>query len=257
MSAPARAGRVNEDFTGATPTAAVLIDGAGIPGAESTCRHGVAWYAHRLGGGLLGLLSLPRSLPAILAEAITLVTDAHRDTCDVTNPISPSAAVAIVRRSGGYVEHLVLGDSVVVLDRVDGATIVVTDPREVVIGRTYQPMLEATVPGSDEYHRILRDLRANRNRPGGFWVAKDDPRAADEAITGRCPAEELSAAVLMSNGAGRIVDRFGLTDWPGVMAALASGGPADIIDRVRRAEARYSVPPDDATIAWCTDLGDT
>ena len=58
--AAARAGRANEDFTGAIPTAAVLIDGAGIPGAESVCRHGVAWYASRLGGSLLNLLSLVR-----------------------------------------------------------------------------------------------------------------------------------------------------------------------------------------------------
>ena len=102
-SVAARAGRANEDFTGAVPTAAVLIDGAGIPGTESICRHGVAWYASRLGGSLLGLLSLvrDRSLSALLAEAIEQVTDDHRDTCDVANPISPSATVAILRLSDG------------------------------------------------------------------------------------------------------------------------------------------------------------
>jgi hypothetical protein len=35
------------------------------------------------------------------------------------------------------------------------------------------------------------------------------------------------------------------------MAILATSGPADIIDRVRQAEARHVVPPDDATIAYC------
>jgi hypothetical protein len=99
-------------------------------------------------------------------------------------------------------------------------------------------------------------LRANRNQPGGFWVAKDDPRAADEAITGSCPVSELTGAVLLSNGASRIVDRFRLTDWPGVMAVLASSGPAEIIHRVRQAEARHAVAADDATIAHCTDLGE-
>ena len=102
-SAAARAGRVNEDFTGAVPTAAVLIDGAGIPGTEAICRHGVAGYANRLGASLLSLLSLRRvgSLSALLAEAIEQVTDEHRDTCDVANPISPSATVALTigRRS--------------------------------------------------------------------------------------------------------------------------------------------------------------
>jgi hypothetical protein len=98
-SAAARTGHANEDFTGAAPTAAVLIDGAGISGTESICRHGVAWYASRLGGSLISLLSLvpDRSLSALLAEAIKQVTDAHRDTCDVADPISPSATVAMLR----------------------------------------------------------------------------------------------------------------------------------------------------------------
>ncbi|WP_233583875.1 protein phosphatase 2C domain-containing protein [Micromonospora sp. CV4] len=256
-SAAARPGRVNEDFTGAVPTAAVLIDGAGIPGAESVCRHGVAWYANRLGGRLLSLLSVARdrSLPALLADAIEQVTDDHRGTCDVADPISPSATVAILRRSDDVFEHLVLGDSVVVLDRAAGAPLVVTDPREVIISRSYEAALEAVVADSDEYHRILRDLRANRNQPGGFWVAKDDPRAAEEAITGNCPVSELAGAVLLSNGASRVVDRFRLADWPGVLAVLASNGPAEIIRRVRQAEARDAVAADDATIAHCTDLG--
>ncbi|GAA0975696.1 hypothetical protein GCM10009555_034000 [Acrocarpospora macrocephala] len=256
--AAGRAGRVNEDFTGAVPTAAVLIDGAGVPGSESICRHGVAWHASHLGGSLLSLLSLvrDRSLSALLAEAIERVTDDHRDTCDVANPISPSATVAILRLSGGLIEYLVLGDSVLVLDRAEDAPLVVSDPREVIISRSYQPALEAAAAGSEEYQRLLRDLRANRNRPDGFWVAKDDPRAADEAITGSCPISELAGAALLSNGASRIVDRFQLAGWPEVMTVLATSGPAEIIHRVRQAEARHAVAADDATIAHCTDLGE-
>jgi hypothetical protein len=257
-SAAAWSGRANEDFTGAVPTAAVLIDGAGIPGTESICRHGVAWYSSRLGGNLLRLLSFvrDRSLSALLAEAIEQVTGDHQDTCDVADPISPSATVAIMRQSGGRIEYLVLGDSVLVLDRADGAPLVVSDPREVIISRSYLSALEAAGESSDEHRRVLRDLRANRNRPGGFWVAKDDPRAAGEAITGSWPISELTSAVLLSNGASRIVDRFRLTDWPGVMAVLASSGPAEIIHRVRQAEARHAMAADDATITHCTDLGE-
>ncbi|TKK90243.1 hypothetical protein FDA94_06610 [Herbidospora galbida] len=257
-SVAARPGRLNEDFTGATPTAAVVVDGAGIPGAEPTCRHGVAWYATTLGGGLLALLSLApgSSLPALLAEAITRVTDVHRHTCDVTSPISPSAAVAIVRVSGDGLDHLVLGDAVIVLDRPGGPPIVTTDPREVAIGRIYEARLAAITPGSDEHRRLLGELRAHRNRPGGFWVARDDPRAADEAVTGRHPIADLSAAALLSNGAGRIVDRFELTDWPGTLAFLASAGPGAVIDQVRQAERRHAAEPDDATIAYCDGLDD-
>ncbi|WP_405667551.1 integrase [Streptomyces sp. NBC_01166] len=255
-SAAARPGHANEDFTGAVPTAAVLVDGAGIPGTGSICPHGVAWYATRLGGSLLGLLSLSTGsgLPALLAAAIEQVTDDHRDTCDVADPVSPSAAVAVLRVSDGIADYLVLGDAVLVLDTAEGPPLVFSDPREVDVSRPYRSALDATAEGSDAYHRILRDLRANRNRPGGFWVAKDDPRAADEAVTGRRPVSGLSGAALLSNGAGRLVDLFRLSDWPEVMAVVASSGPAEIIHRVRQAEARHAVAADDATVAHCTDL---
>ncbi|MET8153898.1 hypothetical protein [Actinoplanes sp. NPDC005259] len=258
-SEPARPGRVNEDFAGAVPAAAVLVDGAGIPGAESICRHGVAWYAGRLGGSLLGLLSTgpERALPALLADAIVRVTDEHRDTCDVADPISPSAAVAVLRLSAGRVDHLVLGDAVLVLDRADAAPLVVTDHREADIARSYLPALAAAAGDGDDYRRILGELRANRNSPGGFWVAKDDPGAADQAVTGSTPIAGLTGAVLLSNGASRIADRFGAAGWPEVLAVLASSGPAEIIRRVRRVEARHAVTPDDATIAHCTDLDET
>ncbi|WP_409374822.1 PP2C family serine/threonine-protein phosphatase [Streptomyces griseolus] len=252
----ARAGHTNEDFTGAVPAAAVLVDGAGVPGTESMCRHGVAWYAGRLGTSLLSRLSLApdHGLSTLLAEAVERVTDEHRDTCDVADPLSPSAAVAVLRLCDGVVEYLVLGDAVLVLERADGAPLVVSDPREVVISEPYRSALEAVAPDSEEYHRLLGALRANRNRPGGFWVARDDPRAADEAVTGSCSVLGVTGAVLLSNGAGRVVDRFRLADWPEVLAVLASCGPAEIIRRVRQAEAYHGVEADDATITYCTGL---
>jgi hypothetical protein len=259
-AAAGRRGRTNEDFAGAVPAAVVLTDGAGgVSGGESACRHGVAWYASRLGGELLGLLSLDadRTLPDLLAEAIERVADAHRATCDLADPRSPWATVAILRLRDGRADHLVLGDSTLVLDRA-GAPLAVSDPRELTIGRPYRSALAAAAPGSDEYERARREavdaLRANRNQPGGYWVAKEDPRAAAEAVVGSCPISELTGAALLSNGASRIVDQFGLAGWPEVLAVLASGGPAEIIRRVREAEARQAVAADDATVAYCTDL---
>jgi len=92
-------GRTNEDFVGAVPGAVVLLDGAGIPGAESLCRHGVAWYTHRLGGSLLGRLSRggAPSLVSVLADAIDQLAGEHRSTCDLADPSSPQATVAILR----------------------------------------------------------------------------------------------------------------------------------------------------------------
>ncbi|HWH00011.1 MAG TPA: hypothetical protein VNV66_11975 [Pilimelia sp.] len=166
-------GRTNEDFAGAVASGMVLVDGAGgIAGAEKVCRHGVTWYATRLGGALLAGLAQDRSLRHVLAEGIARITDEHRDTCDVAHSISPHAAVAMLRFSGGLVEHLVLGDAVVVVGQVGAEPFVARDPREVVIARSFEARLKSIPEGSDEYQRLLLELRAHRNNPGGFWVAK-------------------------------------------------------------------------------------
>ena len=88
-------GRANEDFTAALPDAAILIDGAGIPGGESTCHHGITWYATHLGAALLSRLTLGHPLPAALADAIDQVTHSHRDSCAVADPISPGLDQAL------------------------------------------------------------------------------------------------------------------------------------------------------------------
>ncbi|MET8837026.1 hypothetical protein ABZV78_24355 [Micromonospora sp. NPDC004540] len=259
------AGRPNEDFVGAVPGAVVLLDGAGIPGTESICRHGVAWYTHRLGGALLGRLSRGdgRDLTAILADTIGEVAAEHRGTCDLGNPGSPQATVLIVRADGDRLDHLLLADSFLVLDQVRGGPEVVTDGREATARRVCSAPLEGVPPGTAEYDRVrascVEALRARRNQPGGYWIAKDDPRAAEEAVTGSRPLHDLHGVALLSNGASRIVSPYGLTGWPGVLDLLAADGPAGVVRLVRQAEDRAAGGPearvpDDATVAHCTQL---
>lgn len=249
-----RPGRGNEDFVAATPTAAVLLDGAGgVAGAEEACRHGVAWYATRLGTELLASLSSDRALPDLLANAIELVANSHRTTCAIDNPASPWATVAILRLGESRADYLVLGDAVLALDLFEGP-FVVSDLREDAIARPFRNALE-TAEG-EAWKQIQREgntaMREARNQPGGYWVAKENPAAAAEALVGSVPVGDLSGAALLSNGASRLVDMFALVDWAQALALLASDGPAEVIRRVRRAEAERSVAPDDATIAYLT-----
>ncbi|MEU1604173.1 hypothetical protein [Micromonospora matsumotoense] len=265
-TSPAKPDQPNEDLTGAVPNAVVLLDGAGLSGTVSTCLHGVAWYTRRLGGALLGHLTADdgQDLTAILGQAIAQVADAHRDTCDISDPSSPSATVTIFRTDDDRAEYLVLADSVLVLDHAGDVPEVVTDGRVDTVGSRYRAAMDAAPNGTVEHDRALREyieaLRAHRNQPGGFWVAADDPGVAAEALTGSRPVSELSGAVLLSDGASRIVDQFALADWPAVLALIAAEGPAEIIRRVRAAEASdphgrrwpRAKAYDDATLAWCT-----
>jgi hypothetical protein len=225
----------------------------------------VTWYTHRLGGALLGRLSRDdgRELAEILAATIAEIADDHRGTCDITHPSSPQATVLIVRADEGRLDHLLLADSILVLDELGGDPQVVTDEREVTARRIATAPLDGVPAGTPEYDRVrdscIEALWARRNQPGGYWIAKDDPHAAAEAVTGCRSLDELNGVALLSNGAGRIVSPYGLTDWPRVLELLRADGPTEIIRRVRQAEAGMSAGPggpvpDDATVAHWSGL---
>ena len=253
-----RAGRRNEDFVGAVPGAVVLLDGAGIPGMEAICAHGVAWYTHRLGGALVRRLTRDdtRDLRTVLADAVDEIAGRHRGTCDLAHPCSPQATVAIVRVRDGRLEHLMLADSYVVLDDA-GHPRVLTDEREVAAKRATAAPLDGIPPGTPEFDRVLascvEELRARRNRPGGYWIAKEDPVAAEHAVTGDHHLDGIDGVALLSNGAARVVSPYEVTDWAGVLGMLGRGGPHEVVRRVRQAETGGDHDaPDDATVAHWT-----
>jgi len=264
-SSPATAGKPNEDFVGVAGDTVVLLDGAGIQGAEAICRHGVVWYTRQLGGAMLRRLSdgFEQTLPNIVAGAIDEVSGKHRHTCDIADPSSPQTTVAVFRLGDGRVDYLVLADCYLVIDQQGGEPRVITDEREVAVRRAHATILGGVPKDSPEYSLALDSyieaLRARRNQQGGYWIAKDDPRAAFEALSGNLPTVGLRGAALLSNGASRFVDPYGLAGWPQALALLRSAdGPRQLIRRLRAAEvdgpsdsrAVYDNPPDDATAAY-------
>ncbi|MDA8370750.1 MAG: protein phosphatase 2C domain-containing protein [Nocardiopsaceae bacterium] len=239
---PAKPDRANEDFAAVGTSAAVLLDGAGTPpGTRSGCEHGVAWYARTLGGLLLAELGADHSLPDALAASVDRVCALHAGTCDLEHSDTPSATVIAVRWDSSELEYLVLADSVLLLDPKNGVPEAITDDREAVVGRELRKDMDALPTGSPEHTRAFRDYAAaladHRNRPGGFWVANTDPGAAYESITGRIRIDELSAVALLSDGASRLADRFGITTWRDTLDTLDQHGPEELIRQVRQAEA--------------------
>jgi hypothetical protein len=242
-SKPASLHSENEDFAAAAPGLLVMIDGAGAPaGLESGCVHSVSWYARTLGGLLLASAAKPDvGLDEALATSIEAVNALHAGTCDLRNPGSPSATVAVARVRGERLEHLVLSDSVLLLDLVDGDPVAITDDRLAAVIAGLDESDEVSPLGSDEHAGRLRgrveQLAVHRNQPGGFWVASTKPEAAFEALVGTTPLGELNAVGLLSDGASRLADRFHLMSWRDLLAVLRKDGPVELIARTREAEA--------------------
>ncbi|MFD3821590.1 integrase [Streptomyces sp. NPDC058625] len=241
-SLPADSEQENEDFAAVAPGAAVLLDGAGVAGAQTGCLHGIAWFSSTLGGLLLSSLTArpARSLTECLADSIRVVRSLHEDSCDLTYRASPTSTVVAVRAGAGALEYLVLGDSTLLLADTEGKTAAITDQRLDEVGKRLRGPVDVLPTGSPEHAAALAEYRDAltelRNRPGGFWIAGPDPRAAEHAFTGTVPLTSLASVSLLSDGATRLVDRFELADWQQAVTVLDSSGPDELIRRVREAE---------------------
>lgn len=222
----------NEDFAGVAvhgvgPAGAggavVVLDGVTPPpDGDNGCRHGVAWFSARLGSALLGLAGARRDLPLAdcLAQAIAGTAAAHRATCDLSHRLTPQATVVAARWDARWVEHLVLSDSVLLLESADrsGTVTAVLDDR------------------IDRLRAQGVRVAPLRNLEGGFFTAAADPAVAARAVTGRTPRESVRALAALTDGAARAVEVFGADDWAGTFALLRKVGPDALIARVRALE---------------------
>jgi hypothetical protein len=220
---PGSPDRLNEDFAAAAPGAAVLLDGATTPaGVDTGCIHGVAWYARTLGTALLArITAVPHvPLPQALAGAAGEVRAQHERTCDLTQRRTPGATVTAVRAEGGGISYLALSDSSIAADYSDGRP-----------------------------PRIITD---------SHWAIRANPQVAMAARVGVLARAGLRGIALLSDGATRLADCYGLAGWPEVMGVIRDAGPGELISQVRAAEAgdphgirwpRHKLR-DDATVLW-------
>lgn len=145
-----------------------------------------------------------------------------------------------LRQVEGEIQSLVLADSVLILVPQDGNALVTSDTREAAVGARFRGDMDALPSGSPEHaeqlRRYIETMRDYRNRTDGFWVASSSPEAAKEAITSTIEASAIRIAILLSDGASRLTDRFGLASWQELTAIVNSAGPEALIGRVRDAE---------------------
>ncbi|MFJ3505718.1 integrase [Streptomyces sp. NPDC090135] len=259
-------GTANEDAVHVSPTGVIVLDGLSAPkDLPMGCIHGTSWYVRQLGTRLINLIgddTVP--LREALRSAISEVNSLHRGTCALDQEAVPASTVVMIRERGDVLDYLVLSDNVLVLDLGDEGIQTITDKRvEEVASEEMEAALEGPT-GTPEHAARVSALvtvqRRLRNRPGGYWVAATNPTAADEAITGTIPLEQVQQAALLTDGASRLVDSFGVLTWSQLLNVLRSEGPSALIARTREAELADPVGErwprfkrsDDATVAYMT-----
>ena len=64
----------------------------------------------------------------------------------------------------------------------------------------------------------------------------------------------VTGAAVLSNGAARLVDPYGVVTWAGLLSVLRTDGPEEALRRLRAAEDDLpadGATPDDASLASC------
>jgi hypothetical protein len=229
-------GAVNEDYAAIGDDTVVVLDGL-TARTETGCIHGVRWYVEQLANAIIHRASLgPREA---LATAIEDTADQHRSTCDLTHPGTPAAAVAIAQFSTTELRYLVLCDTTLTLDTTAGITIV-TDPRMGHTAPAERAAANASPVGSPEKAQALTRMKhvelAARNTPEGYWVASSDPTVAKHAITSTVRLTDLHRTAILTDGATRLVEPFGVLSWAALLDLLSTDGPDELLRRTRAIE---------------------
>jgi Protein phosphatase 2C len=233
----------NEDWAGVlAPGLAVVLDGLSAPDGTGTgCRHGTPWFVSQLGPRVLAQAADPaRGLVDALAEAIQQVASLHPG-CDLKHPGTPSATMVLLRAHHAEgADYLALADATLLLDTSKGLRVISDERVNQLAGKEREAANRVPTGSALKLRRrvqLTRALRRARNRPGGYWVAAADPQAASQALTGSLPSKTLRRAVLLSDGASRLVEPFGLATWEELLELLDENGPEELLRQVRAAEA--------------------
>ncbi|OJG06651.1 hypothetical protein BG618_02409 [Pseudonocardia autotrophica] len=204
-------GERNADRVFVTDDAVVVLDGAT---AFEPVDLDPGEYAEAIGSEMV------RRLPgATIADAVAGAIHTVASAYDLHAGRSPSSTVSILRVRESDADLYVLGDSPIHYGTW-GDLHVLRDSRldDLALAEqaAYADALRAGHGYTEQHRQTLVQLQQQqqryRNRSGGYWIAEADPKAAHHAFMCTVPREEISWAVLGTDGA-----TDALADWPGVV----------------------------------------
>lgn len=208
-------GSTNADRVFVTDHAVIVLDGAS---AFSHVDQDPGVYAGALGVQIAEQLDArgAADLADVVAEAIRRAVT----QLGLCAERSPSSTVSILRARNGETDLYVLGDSPIFYGTAS-TTFRLEDLRLAALARderqSYVNRLRSG-HGYDAHHRTaLRAMqqaqRGYRNTEAGYWIAETNPDAAGHALARTVTEDELTWAVLATDGVTEVLEHLAKPDW--------------------------------------------
>jgi hypothetical protein len=205
----------SDDRVFTAPHVVIVLDGAS---AFKPVPVAAASYADTLGRHLIDLLVADptANLHDSLSKGIKYVAAKF----NLRAGESPSSTVSIIRETKESVDVLVLGDSPVIIGKIN-STHMLTDERlkQLTLPErdAYQTRLAAGRGFDDQHSALLVQLQAHearyRNRPGGYWIAEADPAAGHHAVYQSFRKNLTTWALVATDGAADSLNFLTLNNW--------------------------------------------
>lgn len=181
--------------------------------SRAGCLHGTAWVLDGADTAQVPAGSAAAYVDAVsesIATALCRETEVSlgelaRHAAWVSGPAGCQAALALTRREGTRISHLVLGDVAVLVSQPGGLVSCIQDTRAgEVAGEQRAAWATAAACGrgdADELQlQLMEEETRWRNTPGGFWVIEPGRTdAVDHVLTGSTLSNE--PVVLATHGA--------------------------------------------------------
>lgn len=181
--------------------------------SRAGCLHGTAWLLDGARGAQEPDDTAAAYIGAVSQEIASVLTYAPRISLDelarraaqVFGPAGCQVSLALTRREGTQISHLILGDVAVLVSQPGGSVSCIQDTRlNEVAGEHRAAWATAAACGRDDAGALRAQLREEesrwRNVPGGFWVVEPGRTdAVDHALTGSTLSED--PVVLATRGA--------------------------------------------------------
>ena len=205
----------NEDIYGITRIGAFVLDGASALTDKNYTPSGndvywmVNWWKEYLEENLDNTLY---SIQEILEEGIDGFNNAYGKFVDLST-LKPyeqlSAAIAIVRKNGEFLEVYVLGDVEITIEDSDREIMVITDSSLKNLDDKVIQIMGRNEKRKDQL--VFKDFtqeeldtliltRSKLNKPGGYFILSHSKEAINMGIYKTIPVESIERCVLSTDG---------------------------------------------------------